>query len=85
MRAARSQTREPGRRSTRGRSGKCDGPAPSFATHALPSLRLVHEVPGYAWVTAAQSLCHLGIEDLQAQLVDLPGNGRGPAAGPPAP
>ena len=49
----------------------------TFATHALrarPSLRAVQELLGHAWVATTQRYTHLEVEDLQAQVADLPAN-----------
>jgi integrase/recombinase XerC len=49
----------------------------TFATHALrarPNLRAVQELLGHAWVTTTQRYTHLEVEDLRAQVAELPAN-----------
>jgi integrase/recombinase XerC len=50
-------------------------PGHTFATHAIrarPNTRAVQELVGRAWVTTTQRYTHLGVDDLQAQVAELP-------------
>jgi site-specific recombinase XerC len=41
---------------------------------ARHNFRTVQELLGHAWVTTAERYTHLEVEDLQAQVADLPAN-----------
>jgi len=49
-------------------------PSGRIASSARPNLRAVQELLGHAWVTTTQRHTHLEVEDLQAQVADLPAN-----------
>ena len=52
-----------------------DNSAPATdVLRARPNLRAVQELLGHAWVTTTQGYTHLEVEDLQAQVADLPAN-----------
>ena len=48
-------------------------PAPN-PLRARPNIRTGQELLGHVWVTTTQRYTHLEVEDLQAQVADLPAN-----------